>query len=48
MHNVRVMWLKAVKSPAIPEQLKKETVTPSQAAKALEAATEIAPAAAHA
>lgn len=35
MHNVRVMWLKAAKSPAIPEQLKKETVTPSQAAKAL-------------
>jgi len=36
MHNVRVMWLKAVKSSAVPQQLKKETVTPAQAVDALE------------
>ena len=36
IHNVRVMWLKATKAESIPEQLDKSTVTPSQAAKALE------------
>lgn len=36
IHNVRVMWLKATKAESIPEQLEKSTVTPTQAAKALE------------
>jgi uncharacterized damage-inducible protein DinB len=36
MHNVRVMWLKAAKAEAIPEQLDRATVTPKQAAQALE------------
>ncbi len=35
MHNVRVMWLKAVKFEEIPEQLDKSTVTPAQAIRAL-------------
>jgi uncharacterized damage-inducible protein DinB len=35
MHNVRVMWLKAVKGK-IPEQLDRNTVTPSQARQALD------------
>lgn len=35
MHNVRVMWLKAVKSEKMPEQLDKSTATPAQAIKAL-------------
>lgn len=35
MHNVRVMWLKAVKGK-IPAQLDRFTVTPAQAKKALE------------
>ena len=35
IHNVRVMWLKATKAEAIPEQLDKSTVTPQQALKAL-------------
>jgi uncharacterized damage-inducible protein DinB len=37
MHNVRVMWLKAAKAEEIPEQLNRATVTPPQAARALEA-----------
>jgi uncharacterized damage-inducible protein DinB len=37
MHNVRVMWLKAAKAEEIPAQLDRETVTPSQALRALEA-----------
>jgi uncharacterized damage-inducible protein DinB len=37
MHNVRVMWLKAVKAEEIPDQLNRATVTPSQAVRALEA-----------
>jgi len=36
MHNVRVMWLKAVKADAIPEQLDRGTGTPEQAIRALE------------
>jgi uncharacterized damage-inducible protein DinB len=37
MHNVRVMWLKAAaKESEIPEQLDRNSVTPAQAAKALE------------
>ena len=37
MHNVRVMWLKAAaKGSRIPEQLDRTSVTPAQAAKALE------------
>jgi uncharacterized damage-inducible protein DinB len=36
MHNVRVMWLKAAKAEDIPEQLDRTTVTPAQAAKAME------------
>jgi len=37
IHNVRVMWLKAAaKGSRIPEQLDRSTVTPAQAAKALE------------
>ncbi len=36
MHNVRVMWLKAAKAEAVPEQLDKTTVTPSQAVQAFE------------
>src|SRR5579864_6669650 len=36
MHNVRVMWLKAAKAEAIPDQLDRGTVTPQQATKALE------------
>jgi len=37
MHNVRVMWLKAAaKGSKIPEQLDRSSVTPTQAAKALE------------
>jgi uncharacterized damage-inducible protein DinB len=37
MHNVRVMWLKAAaKGSKIPEQLDRASVTPAQAAKALE------------
>jgi uncharacterized damage-inducible protein DinB len=35
MHNVRVMWLKAVKG-RIPAQLDRHTVTPAQAGKGLE------------
>lgn len=31
MHNVRVMWLKAVKAAEIPGQLDRSTVTPAQA-----------------
>ena len=37
MHNVRVMWLKAAKAEDIPKQLDRSTVTPAQAAQALEA-----------
>jgi uncharacterized damage-inducible protein DinB len=37
MHNVRVMWLKAAKAEAIPEQLDRAAVTPKQATQALEA-----------
>jgi uncharacterized damage-inducible protein DinB len=36
MHNVRVMWLKAAKADDIPGQLDRATVTPAQAARALE------------
>jgi len=37
IHNVRVMWLKAAaKGSQIPEQLERSSVTPAQAAKALE------------
>jgi uncharacterized damage-inducible protein DinB len=37
MHNVRVMWLKAsAKGSEIPAQLDRSTVTPAQAARALE------------
>ena len=36
MHNVRVMWLKAVKAEEIPEQLDRATVTPAQALRGLE------------
>ncbi len=37
IHNVRVMWLKAAaKGSKIPEQLDRTSVTPAQAAKALE------------
>lgn len=36
MHNVRVMWLKAAKANAVPEQLDRATVTTTQAVKALE------------
>jgi len=37
IHNVRVMWLKAAaKGGKIPEQLDRSSVTPAQAAKALE------------
>jgi uncharacterized damage-inducible protein DinB len=37
LHNVRVMWLKAVaKGSKIPDQLDRATVTPAQATKALE------------
>jgi len=36
MHNVRVMWLKAAKVDAIPEQLDKSNVTPAQAIRGLE------------
>jgi uncharacterized damage-inducible protein DinB len=37
MHNVRVMWLKAVKADEVPAQLDRATVTPPQAVQALEA-----------
>jgi len=37
VHNVRVMWLKSVKSEAIPDQLDRGTVTPAQALRALQA-----------
>jgi len=36
MHNVRVMWLKAVKAEKIPDQLNRATVRPTQALRALE------------
>lgn len=36
MHNVRVMWLKAVKAEEIPAQLDRGSVTPAQAIRALE------------
>jgi uncharacterized damage-inducible protein DinB len=37
MHNIRVMWLKAAaKGSKVPEQLDRSSVTPAQAAKALE------------
>lgn len=36
MHNVRVMWLKAVKAENIPEQLDRGTVTSALAIRALE------------
>jgi uncharacterized damage-inducible protein DinB len=36
MHNVRVMWLKAVKAEEIPDQLERTTVTPVQAGRGLE------------
>jgi uncharacterized damage-inducible protein DinB len=36
MHNVRVMWLKAVKAEEIPTQLDRGSVTPPQAIRALE------------
>lgn len=36
MHNVRVMWLKAAKAEAIPEQLDRATVTPAQALRGFE------------
>lgn len=37
MHNVRVMWLKATaKESKIPDQLDRSSVTPAQAAKALD------------
>jgi uncharacterized damage-inducible protein DinB len=35
IHNVRLMWLKAVKSESIPEQLDKFSLTPGQAVKGL-------------
>src|SRR5262249_53181954 len=35
IHNVRVMWLKAVKSEPLPEQLDKDRCTRAQAVKAL-------------
>jgi uncharacterized damage-inducible protein DinB len=34
MHNVRLMWLKAVKAPKLPEKLESHTVTQAQAIKA--------------
>ena len=37
VHNVRLMWLKAVKAAKIPAQLDKGAVTPAQARKALAA-----------
>jgi len=40
MHNVRVMWLKAVKADDIPEQLDRGNVTPAQATRALESSRE--------
>ncbi len=41
MHNVRVMWLKvSAKGSEIPEQLDRATVTPAQAARALEQSRE--------
>jgi len=36
MHNVRVMWLKAVKAREIPAQLDRNSVTPAQAMRGLE------------
>src|SRR5579864_8678284 len=36
MHNVRAMWLKAVKAEEIPVQLDRGSVTPAQAIRALE------------
>jgi uncharacterized damage-inducible protein DinB len=36
MHNVRVMWLKAIKAEEVPAQLDRNTVTPAQALRALE------------
>jgi uncharacterized damage-inducible protein DinB len=36
MHNVRVMWLKAVKAEEIPAQLDRASVTTGQAVRALE------------
>lgn len=39
MHNVRVMWLKAVKAAPIPDQLERATVTASEAKRALDAST---------
>jgi uncharacterized damage-inducible protein DinB len=39
MHNVRVMWLKAVKADDIPDQLDRATVTPSDARRALGSST---------
>ena len=35
MHNVRVMWLKAIPGAAVPASLDRQTVTPAQAADAL-------------
>ncbi len=35
MHNVRVMWLKAIPGAAVPAPLDRQTVTPAQAADAL-------------
>ncbi|MDF1506133.1 DinB family protein [Roseisolibacter sp. H3M3-2] len=37
MHAVRLMWLKAVGAPALPAPLDKATVTPAEAAAALDA-----------
>lgn len=36
MHNVRVMWLKAVRAEKVPNQLNRATVRPGQALRALE------------
>ncbi len=40
MHNVRLMWLKAVKAEQIPDQLDRAKVTPTQAIQALETSRE--------
>lgn len=40
MHNVRVMWLKAVKFESIPDQLDRGSVTPDQAVRALDSSRE--------
>jgi hypothetical protein len=34
MHNVRLMWLKALKAPSLPEKLDPDSVTVAQAIKA--------------